>query len=62
MMTVKNTIFWEMTPCIPVSAGLCFGGMYYLHFPGKDVSQASKKQEASSSILKMEAVIFFKIG
>jgi hypothetical protein len=61
-MTVKNTIFWDMTLYIPVEARRCFGETNYLHFQGKSVSQASNKQEASSSNLQMEAVISSETG
>jgi hypothetical protein len=28
---LKSTIFWDITPCIPLKVNQCFGGTYRLH-------------------------------
>jgi hypothetical protein len=31
----KSTIFWDITPCSPLSVNWLFGGTYYLHLQGR---------------------------
>jgi hypothetical protein len=58
-VTVRNTIFWDVTPCSSVGIYRHFGGMYCFYIQGRRVSQASNKHVAAlaySSTLKMGAV------
>jgi hypothetical protein len=32
---MKSTIFWDITPCIPLKGNLPFGGTYRLHLQGR---------------------------
>jgi hypothetical protein len=50
-VTMKNSIFWDVTPCIPVKVYRRFGGTYYLYPQGRRVSQASDHEETSSTAL-----------
>jgi hypothetical protein len=40
--SMKNTIFWDITPCSWLSVNRCFGGIYRLHLQGGK-SKLSKK-------------------
>jgi hypothetical protein len=69
---MKSIIFWDMTPCSPLSCVRRFGGTYRLHLQGRinRFSKPANKQAAStichllarwfvepiSSTLKMEAI------
>jgi hypothetical protein len=62
-MVMKNIIFWDITPCSPLSVNRCFGGTYRLHLQGrrnKFSKKAGGKQnilaELISSTPKMEAI------
>jgi hypothetical protein len=46
---LKSIIFWDMTPCSPLSITRRFGGSYRLHLQGRGLLNYS-------SILKMEAI------
>jgi hypothetical protein len=34
-VVMKSTIFWDITPCSPLSVNRRFGGTYGLHFQGR---------------------------
>jgi hypothetical protein len=60
---MKSIIFWDMTPCSPLSFNRRFGGSYRLHLQGrrnrfiKTSKQAGGKQnEPISLTLKIEAI------
>jgi hypothetical protein len=36
----KSTIFWDITPCSPLSVNRRFGGTYRLHIQGRRISRA----------------------
>jgi hypothetical protein len=40
--SIKSTIFWDITPCGPLSVNRCFGGTYRLHLQGRK-NKFSKK-------------------
>jgi hypothetical protein len=67
---MTGVIFWDMTPCSPLSLNRRFGGTYCLHFQGRR-NKFSKKSsshllvcwvfaELISSNLKMEAICSFE--
>jgi hypothetical protein len=37
---MKITIFWDITPCSPLSVNRRFGGTYCLHLQGRKISRA----------------------
>jgi hypothetical protein len=39
---MKSIIFWDVTPCSPLSFNRRFGGTYRLHLQGKEISSAKK--------------------
>jgi hypothetical protein len=41
-VVMKSTIFWDITPCIPLSVRRRFGGTYRLHLQGRN-HKLSKK-------------------
>jgi hypothetical protein len=43
---MKSTIFWDMTPCSPLSFNRRFGGIYRLHLHGRR-NKFSKNQQTS---------------
>jgi hypothetical protein len=45
----KNTVFWNVMPCIPVQVHLHFRGTNCLHLQGRRISQASNQKEAGGS-------------
>jgi hypothetical protein len=49
--SMKNSIFWDITPCIPLKFNRCFGGKYRLHLQGRRISQARNKEEAVSNCM-----------
>jgi hypothetical protein len=64
-MTLKRSIFWDITPCNPLEVNRRFGEIYCLHFQRWRINRTrhqheSRWQEVScsaySSILKMEAI------
>jgi hypothetical protein len=30
----NHSIFWDITPCIPLEVTLCFGGKFHFHLQG----------------------------
>jgi hypothetical protein len=69
-VVMKNTIFWDITPCSPLSVNR-FGGIYRLHLPCRRIRRARLQSESSwkaelcftlvscsaySSTLKIEAI------
>jgi hypothetical protein len=66
---MKSTIFWDITPCSPLSVYRRFGGTYRLHLQGQKISSARNQPESrwqacfharfslnSFFTLKMEAI------
>jgi hypothetical protein len=45
-VVMKNTIFWGMTPCSPLSANRRFGRTYRFHLQGQRISQARNRRES----------------
>jgi hypothetical protein len=41
-VTMKNSFFWDVSPCDPVEAQERSGETYRLHYKGLGVSQAKK--------------------
>jgi hypothetical protein len=63
---MKSIIFWDMTPCSPLSFNQRFGGTHHLHLQGRR-NKFSKHlfacfflAELISSTLKMEAISSFE--
>jgi hypothetical protein len=59
-VVVKNTIFWDITPCSPLNASRCFGITYRLNLQGRRTSRARNPSESrwqAEQALKMEAII-----
>jgi hypothetical protein len=61
-VVMKSAIFWDITPCTPLSVNRCFEGTYHLHLQGWENWFSKKpawKQVASCwtfFTLKMEAI------
>jgi hypothetical protein len=36
--SIKNTIFWDIAPCNPLSVNRRFGGTYGFHLQGRKIS------------------------
>jgi hypothetical protein len=51
-VVMKSIIFWDMTPCSPLSFNRRFGGTYRLHLQGRRnrFSKPASKQVASLKI------------
>jgi hypothetical protein len=43
-VVIKNTVFWDITPCRLLSVNRRFGGIYHLHLQGRK-NKLSKKPE-----------------
>jgi hypothetical protein len=59
VVVLKSIIFWDMTPCSPLSFNRCFGGTYRLHLQGRRNRfplLARWFAEPISLTLKMEAI------
>jgi hypothetical protein len=52
-VVVKNTIFWDITPCIPLSVNRRFGGTYRLHLQGQKnkLSKKPARKQVASRII-----------
>jgi hypothetical protein len=44
----KSTIFWNITPCSPLSVNRRFGGKYRLYLQGRKISWARNQRESTS--------------
>jgi hypothetical protein len=44
---VKSTIFWDITPCSPLSVNRSFGGTYRLHTQGRKIVSSARNQRES---------------
>jgi hypothetical protein len=44
-VVMKSTIFWDITPCSPLSVNRCFGGTCRLHVVGRQ-NKLSQKLES----------------
>jgi hypothetical protein len=47
-VVIKNSIFWDITPCVPFKANRHFGGIRLLNLQGQRISQARNQLEAGS--------------
>jgi hypothetical protein len=43
---MKSTIFWDITPCSPLSVNRSFGGTYHLHLQGPSIRRARNQRES----------------
>jgi hypothetical protein len=51
-VVMKSTIFWDITPCSPLSVNRRFGGTYRLHLQGrKNISPARNQHESKCHLL-----------
>jgi hypothetical protein len=72
-VVMKNTIFWDITPCSPLKVNQHFGGTYSLQLQGRRISLARNQRgsgwqakpastlvscSAYSSTLKMEVICY----
>jgi hypothetical protein len=48
-VVMKSSVFWDITPCNPLSVNRRFGGTYRLHLQGRRISQASSACHLLSS-------------
>jgi hypothetical protein len=63
-VTMRSSIFWDITPCSPLKVNRRFGGTHRLHLQGRTnrakkpawKQVASRSCSAYSSTLKMEAI------
>jgi hypothetical protein len=44
-VVMKSTIFWDITPCSPLSFNRHFGEIYRLHLQGQKISRARNQRE-----------------
>jgi hypothetical protein len=62
----KSSVFWDITPCSPLSVNRRFGGSYRLHLQGRKISQARNRCQAgskeNSGLLKTEATCFSEMS
>jgi hypothetical protein len=47
-VTIKNTIFWGVTPCTQVEVHRCFAVKYCIHLQRRRVSKARIQQEVGA--------------
>jgi hypothetical protein len=45
-VVMKNTIFWDIMPCSPLSVNRRFGEIYRLHLQGRKTSRARNQRES----------------
>jgi hypothetical protein len=43
---MKSSIFWDITPCIPLKVNRHFGGTCHLHLQGRRKNQARNQRES----------------
>jgi hypothetical protein len=43
---IKSSIFWDITPCSPLSVNRRFGGTYRLHLQGRRIRRARNQCES----------------
>jgi hypothetical protein len=48
VMVKKNSIFWDITPCSPLTTNRFFGRICRLHPQGRRINQARNQHEACS--------------
>jgi hypothetical protein len=48
-VVMKSVIFWDMTPCSPLSCTRRFGGTYCLHLQGRRIVQQTSEQAGTAS-------------
>jgi hypothetical protein len=59
-VVMKSTIFWNLTPCSPLSVNRLFGETYRLHLQGRK-DMFSKKlawKQAASGVISQKIVLF----
>jgi hypothetical protein len=49
-MVMKNTIFWDITPCSPLEVNRRFGETYRLHLQGRKISQRETSLKAGGKL------------
>jgi hypothetical protein len=54
---MKSAIFWDITPCSPLSVNRCFRGTSRLHLRGREISWARKSVKAGGKQLENEKPI-----
>jgi hypothetical protein len=62
-VVMKGIIFWDMTPCSPLSVNRRFGGTYRLHLQGqrnKFRKKPASKQVASRIIRQPEIRVYIR--
>jgi hypothetical protein len=47
-VVMKSIVFWDMTPCSPLSCNRRFGGTYRLHLQGRRIISARTSRQAGS--------------
>jgi hypothetical protein len=50
VVVMKNSIFWDITPCSPLRVNRRFGGTHRLHLQGRRISWARNQCEMSVDI------------
>jgi hypothetical protein len=45
-VVMKSTIFWDITPCSPLSVNRRFGGTYRIHLQGRIICRARNQRES----------------
>jgi hypothetical protein len=48
-LSLKSSIFWNITPCSPSKDNRRFGGSCSLHFQGRGINQTINQREADSN-------------
>jgi hypothetical protein len=56
-VVMKSIIFWDMTPCSPLSCNRRFGGTYRLHLQGRRIILAKTSRQAGSKQKKIILVV-----
>ena len=58
-VTIKNTVFWDVTYCSPTEIKWCFGEICYLHLHGRKVNTQCHISNSSNLTLMFHSVITF---
>jgi hypothetical protein len=48
-MSMKRTVFWDVTPRSPVEVHRCIGRLFCLHLQGRRIKKESTQQEADGN-------------
>jgi hypothetical protein len=61
-LKLKNTIFWDITPCSPLKVNRRFGGTYRLNLQGRKISRARNQRESGwqgeHGVISQKIVLF----